>query len=371
MVVVGAGIVGSLVARNLAQLGVDVVVLEADEVAAGASGGLGMRGMRATGRDIREMPLAARSYSLWADLGDDLHLNGSTIQDVGLVALVDPAGGGWFPRMDLDTIIAVHAAFGIPLILLHGQEISDRVGEQVEGATVALYAERDGIGDHTAITTAVAEDAQRLGVQILDGQRVIRVEGDRASATVRVDNGDIYVGEKGCVVAINAGASKLLTESFGLDLPLGDSAPMFGILKPFRPFAIDALVEDSFKRFALKSIGDNRVMLSGEGRGRLTESGPSSDLRAFGLKLADLIGRFPQLHDAVIEVVDASRLEAATYDGIPIIDRVPGAEIVMFATGWCGHGFMIAPAVAEAMTSWIVSESQPAVLTPFALNRFG
>lgn len=71
------------------------------------------------------------------------------------------------------------------------------------------------------------------------------------------------------------------------------------------------------------------------------------------------------------EVIDASRREATTYDGVPIVDRVPGAENVVFATGWCGHGFMIAPAVAGAMTSWIVSGSRPALLSPSSLNRFG
>lgn len=94
VIVVGAGIVGSLVARNLGRLGFDVLVIEADQIAAGASGGFGMRGLRATGRDIRELPLAARSYSLWAELNDELHLDPGTIQNAGLVALVDPAGGG-------------------------------------------------------------------------------------------------------------------------------------------------------------------------------------------------------------------------------------------------------------------------------------
>lgn len=370
VIVVGAGVVGSLVARNLGQLGFDVLVLEADQIAAGASGGFGMRGLRATGRDIRELPLAARSYSLWAELNDELHLDPGTIQNVGLVALVDPAGGGWLPSMELDTIIAVHAAFDIPLSLLHGQEISDRVGAQVQGASVAIYAERDGIGDHTAITTAIAEDAQKQGVQIIEGHPVIKLEDDGSSTTAWLKNGDSYIGEKGCVVATNTSARELLVGSFGVDLPIGFAVPMYGILRPARPFEIAALVEDSSKRFALKSIGDNRLMLSGEGRGRWTESGASSDIGAFGLKLADLVSRFPQLHDAEIEVVDASRREATTDDGVPIVDRVPGAENVIFATGWCGHGFMIAPAVAEAMTSWIVSDSQPALLNPFTLNRF-
>ena len=156
-----------------------------------------------------------------------------------------------------------------------------------------MYAERDGIGDHTAITTAIAEDAQNQGVQIIEGHPIIKLESDGVSTTLRLENGDTYIGERGCVVATNTSARELLAGSFGVDLPLGFAVPMYGILKPVRPFEITALVEDSSKRFALKSIGDNRVMLSGEGRGRWTESVASSDIGAFGLKLADLISRFP------------------------------------------------------------------------------
>lgn len=371
VLVVGAGIVGSLVARDLGRRGFDVVVLEGERVAAGASGGPGMRGLRATGRDVRELPLAARSYALWAELDDRLSLKPGTIQDIGLVDLVEPGGGGWLPSMDLETIVAVHAAFGIPLSLLRGQEISDRIGEQVEGANIALYAEKDGVGDHTAITTAIAEDAEKQGAQFVEGHSVARLEVDGDSTIARLENGDSYVGERGCVVATNAGAGELIMKSFGFDLPVGFVVPMYGILRPARPFQLAALVEDSTRRLAVKSIGDNRIMLSGEARGRWTESGASADVGRFGLKLADLVSRFPQLADAEVEVVDASRREATTYDGVPIIDRVPGAEKTVVATGWCGHGFMIAPAVAEAIASWIVSGSAPPLLRPFGLDRFG
>ena len=51
-VIVGGGIYGVATAWTLASRGASVVVLEARDVAAGASGGPGKRGVRANGRDI-------------------------------------------------------------------------------------------------------------------------------------------------------------------------------------------------------------------------------------------------------------------------------------------------------------------------------
>jgi sarcosine oxidase subunit beta len=69
-VVVGAGVVGSAVAWELARAGREVVVLESNTVAGGASGGIGKRGIRTNGRDRRELPLMRRAHELWPALAD-------------------------------------------------------------------------------------------------------------------------------------------------------------------------------------------------------------------------------------------------------------------------------------------------------------
>ncbi len=61
-VIVGGGIYGVATAWELARGGADVLVLEARDIASGASGGLGKRGVRANGRDIRELPLMRAAY---------------------------------------------------------------------------------------------------------------------------------------------------------------------------------------------------------------------------------------------------------------------------------------------------------------------
>jgi len=67
----------------------------------------------------------------------------------------------------------------------------------------------------------------------------------------------------------------------------------------------------------------------------------------------------------------ADRAEAVTADLLPIVDGVPGPIDAWVATGWSGHGFAIAPVVAELLIGWIVSDRRPALLEPFGLARFG
>ena len=71
-VLVGAGVYGAYLAWKLAARGASVRLLEADAIASGASGGFGKRGVRANGRDARELPLARRANESWPGLAAEL-----------------------------------------------------------------------------------------------------------------------------------------------------------------------------------------------------------------------------------------------------------------------------------------------------------
>src|SRR5690606_35025983 len=67
IVIIGGGIYGTSLAYEFARKGRDVLLLEAGDIASGASGGPGERGVRANGRDIRELPVVALSFARWQD----------------------------------------------------------------------------------------------------------------------------------------------------------------------------------------------------------------------------------------------------------------------------------------------------------------
>ena len=101
------------------------------------------------------------------------------------------------------------------------------------------------------------------------------------------------------------------------------------------------------------------------------ESGrPAVEPKEVEANRADAVAVFPALADVPLALVTADRAEAASLDLLPIIDRVPGTTNGLFATGWTGHGWAIAPAVAELLAAWILNGRRPEQLVPFALDRF-
>ncbi|MQA77824.1 MAG: FAD-dependent oxidoreductase [Streptosporangiales bacterium] len=63
-------------------------------------------------------------------------------------------------------------------------------------------------------------------------------------------------------------------------------------------------------------------------------------------------------------------MRPATSDSLPLIGRVPGHDGVFAATGHGMLGLTLAPATAAALVPHVLGDAAPAVLAPFALDRF-
>lgn len=72
--IIGGGVIGSSTSYHLAKAGADVVVIERDTVASGASGRNG-GGVRKQGRNIHEFPFAIDSSNRFETLPDELGLD--------------------------------------------------------------------------------------------------------------------------------------------------------------------------------------------------------------------------------------------------------------------------------------------------------
>jgi glycine/D-amino acid oxidase-like deaminating enzyme len=59
-----------------------------------------------------------------------------------------------------------------------------------------------------------------------------------------------------------------------------------------------------------------------------------------------------------------------TPDNNPILGRTPGLENLLQVSGFVGHGFMMAPAVAERMAAWMAQDTGDELFTRFNLERF-
>lgn len=175
--VIGAGVVGCCIARELCRFAVRVVVLEAgDDIACGAT--RANSGIVHAGFDPRPGTLKARYnalgsavYPRWAsELGFGYYRNGSMV-----AAFSDEELAG------LDELLARGRANGIGgLRIVDGDEaraMEPALSSEVRGA---LVAETGAICDPYGITYGAAENAAANGAEFLFDERVVAI--DRAAA---------------------------------------------------------------------------------------------------------------------------------------------------------------------------------------------
>jgi len=367
-VIIGGGIVGVATAWSLATRGASVLVLEAQAVAAGASGGAGKRGVRANGRDIRELPLMRDAYEIWPRLHEMLGAP-TGYERVGHLQLYERH----HDMGQADVRARVQASFGIPTVHLEGARVRDvepGVSDRVLGA---LHAPLDGVADHNATTLAYARAAERAGAIIRTGARVTGIEREGARAVqVHLDDGSTAEIGRELLVLANGGTDDLLVPAFGCQLPIWTIYPQVVLSSPATEAPFRSYVGHASRPVALKMIPGNIVMLSGGWRGRRNpESGRGETTPAnIAGNWAEAIALFPALEALRPAEGTADRAETNALDQIPVVDRVPGSTNVLVGCGWTGHGWAIAPAVAPALAEWALSGVVPDVLRPFTLARF-
>lgn len=375
-VVVGGGIYGAAVAWELASTGASVCLLEAETIASGASGGLGKRGVRANGRDVRELPLMRLAYEQWPTLAD--RIGASTgYERMGSLHLFEEetagtAREGWVQAESRQWLQEQH---GIPTRILNRADVRNMEPQVSESVIGALYCPLDGIADHTITTRALADAARRHGAEVrehtpatgftLDGDRVIEVQ---------TSSGTIGVGT--CVLLLaNTAVPFMVRANLGITLPVWQMLPLVIRSAPLDHVPFRHLIGHESRVLALKVIEGNRVMISGGWHGRWNEQTGRGDTvqQQVEANVAEAIATYPALAGMAIEEADASRPESVSIDGIPIIDTLPGARNMLFATGWSGHGFAISIVVAKLLAEWVlagVETGRPKALQPFAYSRF-
>lgn len=372
--IIGGGVHGCAAAWELASAGGDVLLLEAEAVASGASGGFGRRGVRGNRRDLREVPLMRDAHRRWPVLADRLEGPTGFVRTGGLHLIEQETTGTRGGRVAAHTHAAVQSRLGLPTEVLDRESLLEYEPTIGPGIRAALLSPLDGTADHGATTRSYAAAAREHGATLAEGVRAASVErsGGRVTA-VSTDAGDrITVGEA-LLILNNTGAPELLRSGFGVEAPIWRILPQALRMTGDGLPALSHLIGHDHRSLAMKALDDGSLMISGGWRGRWDAAsgrGATVPEQVEG-NLGAASAVFPALHGRTPAAAEAGAAESCSADEIPVIDRVPGAENAWVATGWTGHGFAIAPAVAPALADWVRSGVRPSVLAPFAFDRFG
>lgn len=372
-IVVGGGVYGACAAWELARSGASVVLLEAQAVASGASGGLGKRGVRACGRDVRELPLMRLAYDLWPALADEIGAP-TGYERMGLLHLFErgPDGleGGWESAPARAWLQNQH---GITTQVLDRDAVLQLEPDVSKAVIGALYCPDDGVADHTATTRGLAAAATRLGAVIREGTALAALErsGERVAAVVTADGERI--GVSGAVLLLtNTHAPGFLREQLGLTLPVWPMLPQVLLTEPLDPTPVRHLIGHERRTLAIKPAEGGRAMISGGWSGRWNAARDQGETLRGQIEgnVAEAVAVYPSLAGVGVAEADAGRPESVCVDDIPIIDRAPGTANLYFGTGWSGHGFAISLAVAKLLAGWASGSDRPDLLRPFAYDRF-
>jgi glycine/D-amino acid oxidase-like deaminating enzyme len=375
IVIVGGGIYGVSLAYELAQAGRTVTLLEADDIAAGASGGSGERGVRANGRDLRELPMATASFPLWAQYQQQFEGGVGYRRTGGLHLFNIPHGAHEHEvRGSMEAMAMVQNALGVPSQLLDRAQTLEREPELSGDLIGSVYCPDDGVCDHTFATQAFARQAHTAGATLRTGAHVAEIlhSNGRATGVRLVSEEVVPVGEK-LVLLANKGVLPLLTpvlQSHEI-MPVTTQMPQMMFVTNPNGKKINHLLGHAHRKLSVKQIPEGTLMLSGGHSVAHTPDGRwKGSLSSIGLGLADAIATLPFIDESSFLKVDASRVETCAVDGIPIVDTPAALNNTIYGFAWTGHGFAIALGLARSLAEWILSGNKPDALEVFCRRRF-
>jgi glycerol-3-phosphate dehydrogenase len=191
-VVIGGGVVGTAVLRELAQAGVDALLLEAEpalcEGTSKANSAIVHTGFDAKPGTL-ESRMLRRAAELWPALVDEL---GVPFLDVGALMLAREDGD--VPRLREMQVAA--AELGVATELLDATALRDSAPFVAELATAALSIPGESIIDPFWLTRRLAEAGIAAGAQVWTDARVARLEVGESDVHVGLTDGRMVVADQ-------------------------------------------------------------------------------------------------------------------------------------------------------------------------------
>lgn len=357
LLVVGGGIIGLSIAYFAAERGLRVQLIEAGQLAGGASGanaGGIWPNDQGPAHTTGFQQLAFLSRDWWARLAVrpsfhfDWRVNG--LLNINLEKM--PAAP------------AVHAA----ALQEQGYTVQSVDTEQIASlepnirtlATGGIHCPSDAHLNPVKAALSFAAAARQRGACISTGVRALSAEM-RGGRVISVSTTGGLI-ESGAVVCASGWTADWV-------------APLLENPAPLRPVSGQLIATDPQPPLLKGSIAAKFIILqlrTGEivTGGNLLEADSLTPDAALSQQFADAARDLLPALKEVPFTRSWCGLRPSTPDGSPVIDIAPGAANLWLACGHFRNGVLLAPATGKLVIEWIASNRRPEELAPFRLDRF-
>ena len=362
IVVIGGGIMGLATAFNLARAGMKrVVVIEQGYLCSGASGRNG-GGVRAQFSSETNVRLMQESLRICSEFASEMKIN-VWFRPGGYLFLVRNAAS----QASLEASVAVQNECGHATRMLSPKEAKSIVPElDVTGVLAASYNANDAVVFPWPFVWGYAKAAESLGVVVRTFTKVIGFETKGAKIrAVKTDHGDI--------------ATSRVVNACGAWSP--EISRMLGVELPNKPHRHEICSSEPLKPWLTPLVADlsNGLYFSQSTRGEIVggisnhDVPPGIDMRSsikfLSLYASALVKTVPS-----VGAVKVLRQWAGCYDLTPdqnpIVGQVDGVEEFHQASGFMGHGFMMAPVMGKLLAEHIVNGTDLPLFQRWNLRRF-
>lgn len=365
-IVIGGGITGCATAYELAKRGVQVTLLERDQLHSMASGWT-LAGVRQSGRHSAELPLAREAIRRWETLGDELEADLEYRQHGNLRLALSEAEVETIKR-----VVEDGNAAGVPMEYLEpaaAREIAPVITDTIAGASLCPT---DGHANNPKTVMAYAHAAQRHGAKIITGVEVLHIATSGNTVTGVVTTDGTYAAD---VVVVAAGiyTPHLLTP-LGLSLPIQIVHCPVAQTVPTDTFRLDQVLGVASGGFAARQTASGAIRFIGAsipwGEQHHSKTNVGMTVQQMDAMTRNAIAVLPGLAQLRIEMVWGGLIDR-TPDVLPVLDAVASHPGLVVGAGFSGHGFGIGPISGDILANLATTGRDDRFdLTPFRLDRF-
>jgi len=363
IVIVGGGIMGLSIAYHLAKNhGItDTVVLEKSYLCGGASGrnGGGVRAQFGSEENIR---LMQESIRMCRDFAAEMKIN-VWFRQGGYLFLARTEKS----KKSLETSVAAQNEFGLGTRLLEPKEAKRIVPElSLDGVLAASFNPDDGVVFPWPFVWGYAEVSRKLGVDIETFTEVtgFRTSGNRIKA-VQTNRGEIKTSR---VVNACGAWSPKVASLLGVDLPNRPHRHEICSTEPLKPWLQPLVADLSNGLYFSQSMRGEIV--GGIGNEDVPEGLDMGSSHRFLALYARALTRTAPVLGGVKVLRQWAGCYDLTPDANPIVGPVDAIEGFYQASGFMGHGFMMAPVMGKLLAEHIADDRTSALFDKWNLRRF-